>query len=294
MRARTRQLDTRIEIVTPENIAFEYHLAGPFRRLLAYCLDFGIRVALLGLLAIALVCGFGLAQLPGLGIGMLAVAHFVLDWFYGGLFETFWNGQTPGKRLLRTRVTSITGQPIHAWQAVLRNILRAADGMPVIGFFPTFQVGLFAAAANERFQRLGDLASGTMVVVEDPQRLYGVTPINEPQAIQLAAFIPARFRVNRSLARALSDYVQRRQAMPLARRAEIARHVGEILRVKFDLPPGVSHDLLLCALYYRAFIADRPEEEEPSRNPFQASSNLIPPLAVFETQISSNVQQRAS
>jgi hypothetical protein len=28
-----RQLDSRIAIVTPENIAFHYLLAGPFRRL---------------------------------------------------------------------------------------------------------------------------------------------------------------------------------------------------------------------------------------------------------------------
>ncbi len=33
------QLDTTIEIVTPENIAFRYHVAGPFRRLPASLLD---------------------------------------------------------------------------------------------------------------------------------------------------------------------------------------------------------------------------------------------------------------
>ena len=39
-----RQLDSRIEIVTPENIAFHYVLAGPFRRLPAYLIDCGICV----------------------------------------------------------------------------------------------------------------------------------------------------------------------------------------------------------------------------------------------------------
>ena len=37
-----RQLDSRIDIVTPENIAFHYLLAGPFRRLPAYLIDCAI------------------------------------------------------------------------------------------------------------------------------------------------------------------------------------------------------------------------------------------------------------
>ena len=55
---------------------------------------------------------------------------FAVSWFYFGLFETFWNGQTPGKRMMGLRVLSVTGQPINAMQAILRNILRAVDAMP--------------------------------------------------------------------------------------------------------------------------------------------------------------------
>ena len=36
-------LDTTIGVVTPENIAFEYQLAGPFRRLPAYVIDLMVR-----------------------------------------------------------------------------------------------------------------------------------------------------------------------------------------------------------------------------------------------------------
>ena len=42
-----RQIDSRIDIVTPENIAFHYVLAGPFRRLPAYLIDVGIRIVFL-------------------------------------------------------------------------------------------------------------------------------------------------------------------------------------------------------------------------------------------------------
>lgn len=258
--------DTRIEIVTPENIAFQYRVAGPFRRLPAYLIDLAIRAALVIALSIGLTA-FSVVGLSGLGIGMLLIGYFLLDWFYGGLFETYWNGQTPGKRLMRIRVVSDEGQPITGWQAVLRNFLRAADSMPPVALIdglpvmiPTHLLGLLAVMLSDRCQRLGDLAAGTMVIVEEPQRHYGVARVTEAEAIRLAGDLPANFRASRGLARALSAYVQRRQTFPWRRRIEIAMHVGEPLRVKLGLPPGVNYDLLLCALYYRTFIADRVEE----------------------------------
>jgi uncharacterized RDD family membrane protein YckC len=276
----TAAIDTRVEIVTPENIAFQYRLAGPFRRLGAYVLDVLLRVAAIMLMFIVLIFTTGFAGVPGFGIGAWLIVWFVLDWFYGGVFETYWNGQTPGKHMLRLRVVSVEGQPINGLQAVLRNFLRTLDALPPIQFqlapqvaigFPSYQLGLLASAAGPRFQRLGDLAAGTMVIVEEPQRHYGMARVNEPEAIRLAADLPAGLTISRSLARALSTYVQRRLVFPWPRRADIARHVGEPMRVKLGLPPNTSYDLLLCALYHRAFIADRVEEPAPA-NPFAAAA----------------------
>src|SRR5204863_3794276 len=138
-----------------------------------------------------------------------------LEWFYGGAFEAFWNGQTPGKRALGLRVVRTDGQPINALQAVMRNVLRAVDAMPLlpVGIFlvPTYQLGLFVSLLSDRYQRLGDLACGTMVVVEERQRLRGVTRLEEPAVKALAAQLPANFIAGRSLARALAKYVERRK-----------------------------------------------------------------------------------
>src|SRR5690606_27659792 len=119
---------------------------------------------------------------------------FALDIFYGGFFETVWNGQTPGKRMLRLRVVTIHGEPISPYQAILRNILRIVDGFP---YFieppiriPLFQVGLFAMIANRRYQRVGALVCGTIVVTEEHQAAYGVMHVVSPQSMQLAAQIP--------------------------------------------------------------------------------------------------------
>ncbi len=251
-----RQLDTNIEIVTPENIAFRYRVAGPFRRLPAYLIDLVIRFAVLFIGGIIFGIGGEIAGWETGAAGASLILFFAIFWFYGGFFEAWWNGQTPGKRLMQIRVVTVDGQPINASQAVLRNILRAVDMQPAI----FYQVGLLAAAANDRFQRLGDLACGTMVVVEERHWYRGVLRITDPEAIRLAGLVPVGFQPGRKLSRALAAYVHRRQAFSWGRRFEIAHHLGEPLRDKFGLPADTNLDLLLCGLYHRTFITDRQEE----------------------------------
>jgi uncharacterized RDD family membrane protein YckC len=272
MTLQTGQLDTTIEIVTPENIAFRYDLAGPFRRALAYAIDLLIRLVAFILGAIVIAVLFVWAGLPEVGLGAVLICWFLLDWFYGGVFETYWNGQTPGKRMMQIRVLSMNGQPISGPQAVLRTILRTVDMQP--GYFG--MVGLVAAMMNDRFQRLGDLACGTIVVVEERSRFRGVVRIGDPEVIRLAGEIPASFQASRSLAHALSVYVHRRHYFAPARRAEIARHVGEPLRRQFELPSEVDLDQLLCALYHRAFITERQEEDEGIRSVGSTPDELAP------------------
>ena len=50
--AANQPLDTTIGVVTPENIAFEYQLAGPFRRLPAYLIDVAVRYGVIAVVAI--------------------------------------------------------------------------------------------------------------------------------------------------------------------------------------------------------------------------------------------------
>ncbi|MBN2294192.1 MAG: RDD family protein, partial [Pirellulales bacterium] len=204
-----KPLDTRIEIVTPENIGFQYRIAGPFRRLPAYLIDVVIRFGIMGVALIVFLIVFGMAQIMGVGWGLWLLLLFLMDWFYGGFFETIWNGQTPGKRMMQIRVLSSDGQAINALQAVLRNVLRAADVLP-FGYL----LGLLTASMNDRFQRLGDLACGTMVVIEERQWLGGVAQVQDPLVHRLAAEIPISFQPDRALAQTLAAYVGRRLNFP--------------------------------------------------------------------------------
>jgi hypothetical protein len=151
---------------------------------------------------------------------------------------------------------------------------------------PTFFVGLVIMTCNRRFQRLGDLVCGTMVVIEERHWLTGVAKIEEPLAIQLAEYLPPDVQVSRSLAQTLSAYVERRRFFTPPRRREIARHLGEPLLRKLDMPSDTSHDLLLCALYYRTFIADRADEGVRREAERQAQSPFMPGQNPFGTPTS--------
>lgn len=239
-------LDTTIRIVTPENIAFDHRLAGPFRRLPAYALD----------LLILFAIGAGTLFLTELlipssaRVGVALVVGFFLFWGYGGLCETFFNGQTLGKRALGIRVVSTRGLPINGWQAVLRNVLRAVD-FAMFFLMATALSFLF----TRRFQRLGDLAADTMVVVEEGRRFRAVRAVPAEGLEALEARIPASFVVDRRLADALAAYAARRGLLTAPRRREIAMHLARPLAERFGIDGDVDPDRLVCALYRREFHA---------------------------------------
>ena len=151
--ARASTLDIRL----PEGVVFSLPLAGPATRFLAWLVD------LLGILAILILVNnlLGLLSLVSADAagGVAIVLTFAVPIFYGILFEGFWRGQTPGKRALGLRVMDARGLRLDLRQVVIRNLLRAVDGLPAL-----YLVGGTACFFTARAQRLGDLAADTVVV----------------------------------------------------------------------------------------------------------------------------------
>ncbi len=77
MATKPAQIDTTIEIVTPENIAFTYRLAGPFRRFPAYVLDWLIRACIL--FGAMMVAALSSAVVGSMGFAAWLVMAFVLS-----------------------------------------------------------------------------------------------------------------------------------------------------------------------------------------------------------------------
>lgn len=243
-------LDTTVRILTPERIVFFYPLAGPFRRALAYLIDVVIQMAIAllivitaGLLSIGTTASFG----PALA------AFFVLLWGYGIFWESLFNGRTPGKRAVGLRVVTEEGLPITATQAVIRNTVGAVDGV-----FPfCFLTGLASMLLTEKFQRLGDLAAGTIVIVEEKTWRPRIERIDqEPEIAALLPWVALRVGASPELARALSDYVKVRVRFGKPRREEMAEPLARPLRARHGLPATSSGDAVLCAMYHRVFLGE--------------------------------------
>jgi uncharacterized RDD family membrane protein YckC len=238
-----------VRLLTPERIEFEYPLGGPFRRFTAYAID-------LALISTLVAAAFMASQLLAMGsvsgMGLALVGYFVISWGYGAFCEGVFNGQTPGKRPLNLRVVSERGVPITGAQAVLRNLVGAVDGM--IPF--CFMIGLSSMMLTRRFQRLGDLAAGTMVIVEERRPRLGLVRIQDPRVRAILDRLPIRIAAGSRLSRALSDYVRRRHRFGAGLREETAEPLARPLRARFGLPASDSADAVLCAVYHRAFLGE--------------------------------------
>jgi uncharacterized RDD family membrane protein YckC len=266
------KIDCVVRVVTPENIEFEYLLAGPFQRLPAFLVDFFLRAAIF-LAAVMTGVLIGLPLSGGLGVMMTAVlgllSFFVLSWLYGTLMETHFNGRTVGKMLLGLRVISSDGRPINGSQAALRNLLRLSDFMPPLSLtlfypdappadvIPTFFVGLLTMTLTSRMQRLGDLAAGTMVVWDGRRGFNMNLQPEDARAYALAELIPPTFQISRTLARNVALYMERRRFLSPLRREEIASNLAQPLCALFELLPDTSSDLLLCAMYVRIYHSEQ-------------------------------------
>ena len=163
-------------IETPERVPLAFALASIGNRFLAVAIDHFIQYLTLFLIAWAFISfsgtdAFGdsaggiLAEMPKWTLAVLILFVFLIFAGYFVAFEWLWNGQTPGKRLLKLRVIREDGRPITFWESLARNLLRIFDAIP--GFFlPVYSVGLITIFLNRRDQRIGDLFAGTVVIRE--------------------------------------------------------------------------------------------------------------------------------
>jgi len=81
---------------------------------------------------------------------------------YHVVYETLMNGQTPGKFILKIRVTNIDGSAPNFLSYFLRWILLPIDWLPNGG------IGAFLIIFSKNHQRLGDMAAGTTVIKINP------------------------------------------------------------------------------------------------------------------------------
>jgi uncharacterized RDD family membrane protein YckC len=255
----------QLSIETPELVAIEMPLAGIGSRFIALLVDYLIWSAgFLVLLALAAMI------LPAIGafsrisqqwaVALVLLIIFLLNWGYFTLFEAFWNGRTPGKRMVRIRVIQRSGRAIGLFESMARNLVRYIDQFP----FPLHVVGVITMFVTSQHQRLGDLAAGTLVVRERNEEapLWGESgtrtftaqifaPSAPVPAPHTAFTLPATAIAKLSSAdlEVLEGFFSRRLDMSLATRQVLAQRIASAIQAKSGLeqPPGASVETFLEA-----------------------------------------------
>jgi uncharacterized RDD family membrane protein YckC len=226
-----------VTVETPEHFELEFRLAGIGTRFLAFLLDriiqFGVIFALLIMVSlfVALVWRVDpsvaiLKRLEGslgqwiLGAAILLYGIIVIGYFI--LFEYFWSGSTPGKRWQDIRVIRKDGRPISFLDSAVRNILRFIDIL-----FEIYPIGLIVMFIDFKNRRLGDLAAGTLVILDrEIKRPAGGRAGNhnnesDPNMrLIVSAMTPADYRL-------LSRFLARREGLEKVHRLNLAKDIRD-------------------------------------------------------------------
>ena len=246
----------QLSIETPELVGIEMPVAGIGSRFVALLVDYLIWfIALILFIFILSLIGPSLAHFGKLGgkwaTALAIFALFLWFWGYFTLFEAFWDGRTPGKRLAKIRVIQRSGRGIGLFESMTRNLLRIVDQFPLV-----YAVGAVTIFLTRDHQRLGDLAAGTLVVHERenlsaPSQAAGSRtftagifdlPDERPAqggARSLHVDFPASGvqRMETADLEVLEGFFARRLDFSMEVRAELAQRIAGAIRAKTGLEP---------------------------------------------------------
>ncbi len=216
--------DTHLPVSTADLVRLRYPLAGLGNRFLAAIVDVVIlAVSVVGLqLLVVLLLPRDSGVLWSILAGLAVVLIFlVLPFAYFALLETFWNGQTVGKRVVGIRVIREDGAPVGFFPVVARALTRFIDVLP-----PALALDVVVLVVSRKGQRLGDLLAGTVVVKatfeRDFRRLHTRAGDDLPRVTVRALSGEAQ--------RVVREFALREQTLTPAVRAAVARSIAESIR----------------------------------------------------------------
>jgi uncharacterized RDD family membrane protein YckC len=157
--------DERLRIAGLTGVQIELDLAGPGSRSYAFLIDWHIRV----LLALAWLGGawlleslYGDPSPRGRQFQLLALLPAILIYLlYHPIVELAMRGRSPGKRMAGVRLVTRGGGTPGVSAILIRNVFRIIDGLPALYLF-----GLICCFVTRQRVRIGDLAAGTLLVVD--------------------------------------------------------------------------------------------------------------------------------
>ena len=153
---------SELSINTTQNVTINFTAASIGHRILAFGVDLLIIIAYLTTIYLLLeYTGFSkmLSSLDGWSQMAVQSLIFLPVMFYSLIFETFFEGQSLGKKLVRIKVVKIEGYQASFGDYLIRWLFRMIDIVISSGV-----IGFVSIIMNKKAQRLGDMAAGTSVI----------------------------------------------------------------------------------------------------------------------------------
>ena len=255
-----------IQIATAFNIDLEFELAEFHKRLLAYCIDFGILIVYLFSMKYLLYAGFAIDFEENMGLDILVISVPML--LYSLLTELWMNGQTVGKRIVGIRVISLEGGEPNLGQYILRWISKFFEWPFLFGYIVfskemlmvyILATGMFgvavaiAIAVTPKSQRLGDLAAGTVVVNTKSKLSVEDTVFMEVNKTDYKVLFPDVMRLSDRDINTIKNVLtqaNKRNSYEMCNR--VAMKVKEVLKINTDMHPDQFLEKLLEDYNYLA------------------------------------------
>jgi uncharacterized RDD family membrane protein YckC len=247
MAEQTYTFDDELVIATPEHVELYFVLASIGSRFLAAFIDHIIQI--IAIAAVSLSVYVLDYKFPDWAFNKWLAAASILLTFgiyvgYFAMFETFWSGQTPGKRWMKLRVIRDDGRPIGFFEALVRNLIRILDMIPPSPV-PSYAVGVMTIILSPESKRVGDYVAGTVVVKErstEAPPLKEIIELSDAEARYLRKIPQQTFRSNlRILSKeevtAIEMFMRRRYDLTAEARSRLATRLAMSLYQKLGITP---------------------------------------------------------
>ncbi len=212
-------------------------IAGPGSRSYAFLIDWQIRVlaALAWAFVGLLILGFQ-SQRHGVMLYVVAPALCIYV-FYHPVLEVLMHGHTPGLRRAGLRLVTRSGGTPGTGALLIRNIFRLIDSAPAF-----YMIGLLCCFLTEQRVRIGDLAAGTLLVVDKPAPAAALASLGGA----LGNAGSGALALAPEVAELVQELLERWSSLQPERRGALARALlARIDRREYEQPPDTWSDAQL-------------------------------------------------
>jgi uncharacterized RDD family membrane protein YckC len=202
--------DDRITVRSVTGVDLSLNIAGPGTRSYAFVIDWHIRLLLAGAWLLVATVPLNAKLTWRTHDGLLSMLPAAVIYFlYHPVVEVMTRGRTPGKRMAGVRILGRDGGQPSITALLLRNVFRLVDSLPA-----TYLVGLTSCFLTRQRVRIGDVAAGTLLVLDNEAAEASLLRIER---------LAANSKLSLDALELVDQVLERWESLESANRAQIAR-----------------------------------------------------------------------